>query len=134
MIVLIAFAYIFFYTSFWLSSNWYVTFFVILGWLSIISIISIIVADIILILIKTTDDIPPGWKVLPYLTIPISYTIARVIFYFYPIDFARPASIIILILSTIMVTYLLLKRKTDKFKTKSDIKKLKKKRKSEKDG
>jgi hypothetical protein len=134
LIFLITFAYIFFYISFWLNTNWYVAFFVILGWLSIISIFSIIVANLILILIKTTDDIPSGWKILPYLTIPISYIISRTIFYFYHIEFTRPLSILILILSTIMVTYLLLKRKTDKFKTKRDIKKSKKKKKGEKDG
>jgi hypothetical protein len=134
LIVIISFAYIFFYISFWLNTNWYVAFFVLLGWLSIISIISIIVADVILILIKTTDDIPSGWKILPYLTIPISYIIARFIFFIYQIEFARPLSIFILIVSTILVTYFLLKRKTDKFKTKSDIKKSKKKKKGEKDG
>jgi hypothetical protein len=134
LIVLISFAYIFFYISFWLTTNWYVAFFVLLGWLSIISIVSIFVADVILLLIKTTDYIPSGWKILPYLTIPISYITARSILYFYPTNYTRPLSIFILIISTILVTYFLLKRKTDKFKSKSDIKKLKKKKKGEKDG
>jgi hypothetical protein len=134
LIILFAFAYIFFYVSFWLGTNWYVAFFVILGWLSIISIISILLADLILGLIKTSDEIPGIWKVFPYFTIPTSYIIARIIFFYIPTDFTRPMSILILILSTIMVTYLLIKRKTDKFKTKRDIKKSKKKKKGEKDG
>jgi hypothetical protein len=134
LIILFVFAYFFFYVSFWLNTNWYVAFFVVLGWLSIISIISIILADLILIFIKTLDEIPGRWKVFPYLTIPTSYITARIIFFYFPTDFSRPVSIFILILSTITVTYFLLKRKTDKFKSKSDIKKSKNKRKGEKDG
>ncbi|KYK29773.1 hypothetical protein AYK20_00120 [Thermoplasmatales archaeon SG8-52-1] len=134
LIILFVFAYIFFYISLWLGTNWYVAFFVILGWLSIISLVSIIIADIILVLIKTTDEISGKWKVFPYLTIPTSYLVGRIFFFYIPTDFTRPMSILILILSTITVTYILIKRKTDKFKTKSDIKKLKKKRKGVKDG
>ena len=134
LLVLFAFAYILFYVSFWLGTNWYVAFFVILGWLSIISIVSIIIADVILLLIKTTDEIPGRWKTIPYLTIPTSYMVARVFFFYIPTDYTRPLSILILILSTTTVTYIMIKRKTDKFKTKSDIKKLKNKRKSEKNG
>jgi len=134
LIILFTFAYIFFYVSFWLGTNWYVAFFVILGWLSIISIVSIIIADIILLLIKTTDELPFRWKALPYLTVPTSYMVARIFFFYIPTNFTRPLSILILILATITVTYILIKRKTDKFKTKRDIKKLKKKRKGEKDG
>jgi hypothetical protein len=134
LIILLSLAYIFFYISFWLGQNWYVALFVIFGWVSIISIVAIIIADMLLILIKTSDEIPGRWKALPYVTMPTSYIIARVFFFYIPTDFTRFLSILILILSTITVTYLLLKRKTDKFKTKSDIKKLKKKRKGEKDG
>jgi hypothetical protein len=134
LIILFTLAYILFYVSSWFNINWYVALFVILGWLSIISILSIIIADLILILIKTSDEISGNKKALPYITMPTSYIFARVFFFYIPTDFTRPLSILILILSTITVTYFLTKRKTDKFKTKSDIKKLKKKRKGVKDG
>jgi len=134
LILLFAFAYIFFYVSFFLEQNWYVAFFIILGWLSIISLVSLIIADVILILIKTTDEIPSRWKVFPYITMPASYIIARVFFFYVPTDFTKPVSILLLIVSTITVTYLLLKRKSNKFKTKRDIKRLKKYSKGEKDG
>ncbi len=134
LITLFAFAYFFFYVSFWLGQNWYVAFFIILGWLSIISLVSLIIADMILLLIKTTDEIPGGWKVFSYVTMPVSYIIARVFFFYFPTDFTKTVSILILIISTITVTYLLLKRKSNKFKTKRDIKKLKKNSKGEKDG
>ncbi|UCF50188.1 MAG: hypothetical protein JSU91_01530 [Thermoplasmatales archaeon] len=134
LIILFTIAYIFFYVSFWLEQNWYVSFFIILGWLSIISIVSILIADTILILIRTTDELTGRWKVIPYITIPTSYIFARVFFFYIPTDFTKPVSILILILSTITVTYFLLKRKSNKFKTKQDIKKIKKKKKGGKDG
>jgi len=134
LIILFTIAYIFFYVSFWLEQNWYIAFFVILGWLSIISLLSIFIADMIILLIKTTDDIPGGWKIFTYATLPFSYIITRVIFFYIPTDFTKPVSIMILILSTTIVTYILVKRKSNKFKTKRDIKLLKKKSKGEKNG
>ncbi len=133
LIILFAMAYIFFYISFWLQQIWYVALFTILGWLSIISIVSLVIANMILLLIKTTDEIPGRWKVFPYATMPISYVIARVLFFYIPSDFTKPVSVLILILSTITVTYFLLKRKSNRFKTERDIKLLKKKSKGEKD-
>jgi len=132
-IILFVMAYIFFYISFWLGQNWYVALFAILGWLSIISIVSIVIADMILLLIRTTDEIPGKWKVFPYTIMPVSYVLARILFFYIPTDFTKPASILILILSTIIVTYVLLKRKSNRFKTERDIKQLKKKSKGEKD-
>ena len=133
LIILFAIAYIFFYISFWLGQNWYVALFAVLGWLSIISIASLVIADMILLLIKTTDEIPSKWKVFPYATMPISYVLARVLFFYIPTDYTKPISVLILILSTISVTYLLLKRKSNRFKTERDIKMLKKESKGEKD-
>jgi len=134
IVILFAIAYISFYISFWLEQNWYVAFFVILGWLSIISLVSIILADLLLLLIKNTDEIPSKWKIFPYATIPLSYILVRVFFFYIPTDFTKPISILVLIVSTIMVTYILLKRKSNKYKTKRDMKISKKKSKGEKDG
>jgi hypothetical protein len=133
LIILFTIAYLVFYVSFWLGQNWYVTLFVIFGWLSIVSIVSIIIADMLLLLIKIVDEIPGRWKVFPYATMPISYILARVLFFYIPIDFTNTISILILILSTIIVTYIIFKRKSNRFKTERDIKMLKKKKRGEKD-
>ena len=59
----------------------------------------------------------------------------RLLFYFIPSDLTNSMSLLVTILVTILVTYLLLRRKTNKFKTKRDIKLLKrKKKKGDKDG
>ncbi len=131
LFILFILAYLLFYISFFLNQNFYVAFFSILGWVSIISIVALILTDTIIILIKTSDEIEGFMRFLPYLTLPISYIFARVIFFYFKTEFTNVVSLIIMILSTTIVTLLILKYKTNKFKTKVDIKKYKKKRKGE---
>jgi len=126
IVILFLMAYLFFYISFAFNQIWYVTLFSIFGWLSIISIAALVIADMILLLIKIADELPNGWRLLPYLTIPISYILARVLFFFFPFEFSNSISLLIMICSTVIVVILLLKHKTNKFKTKRDMKKLKK--------
>ena len=126
IIILFLMSYLLFYVSFAFDQNWYVALFSIFGWLSIISIVALVIADILLLLIKITDELPDGWRLLPYLTIPISYVLARSIFFFFPNDFSNGISLLVMICSTVAVVVLLLKRKTNKFKTKVDMKKLEK--------
>ena len=127
-------AYVLSYISLLLKQNWYIALFSILGWLSIIAIISLIVSHMIIILIRLTDEITGLWKFLPYTTIPISYISLRVLFFIYPSSFSKWVSILITIISTIFVVFLLLKYRTNKFKTKVGIKLLMKLGKGEKDG
>ena len=87
---------------------------------------ALIIADMILMLIKIADDLPDGWILLPYLTIPSSYILARTLFFFFPFEFSNSISLLIMICSTVIVVIFLLKHKTNKFKTKVDMKKLEK--------
>jgi len=132
LILMFLAAYIFFYISLFLNQNWYVAIFSIFGWLSIISIMSILFANMIFILIKATDEIPGFLKYIPYITIMFSYILMRLLFFFFWVDFAYSASLFVTILVTFIVTFLLLKSKTNKFKTKDPIKLFKKKNKVEK--
>jgi len=131
LIILFLMSYVFFYISLFLDQNWYVALFSIFGWLSIIAIMSLVIADMILFLIKTTDEIPGRWKILPYVTMPVSYILIRLLFLYFQTDYTNIISLLVMILSTVLVTYFLLKYKTNKFKTKLDIKTLKKKSKGE---
>ena len=124
VIIMFISAYLFFHISVLLNQFWYVNLFSIFGWLSIISIIAIIIADLIIILIKTTDEIPGKSRFLPYITIPSSYIIMRIFFFYIQTDFTNIASISIMIILTILVTFLLLKYKTKKFNTKTGMKPL----------
>jgi len=124
--ILFLMAYLFFYISFSFYQIWYAALFSIFGWLSIISIAALVIADMILLLIKIADELPNGWRLLPYLTIPVSYILARVLFFFFQSEFSNSISLLIMICSTVIVVILLLKHKTNKFKTKVDMKKLEK--------
>jgi hypothetical protein len=88
----------------------------------------------IIILIRLTDEIPGLWKFLPYITIPVSYLSMRTLFFIYPSSFSKWVSILVTIISTVLVVLLLLKYRTNKFKTKVGIKSLMKLGKGEKDG
>ena len=127
LIILFLIAYIIFYLSIFFNQNWYVTFFTILGWLSIISIISIIIANLLLYLIKTTDKIPGFWKLIPFIILPVSYLLLRLLFFYFPMNSSNTVSLLVMILSTVILTYVLLYTKTNKFKFKLGIKSLKKK-------
>ena len=133
LIILFLIAYIVFYLSIFFNQNWYVTFFTILGWLSIISIISIIITNLLLYLIKTTDKIPVFWKLIPFIILPVSYILLRLLFFYFPMDYSNTISLLVMIFSTVIITYVLLYTKTNKFKFKFGIKLLKKKIKDDAD-
>ena len=114
IILLFLLAYVLFYVSLLLKQSWYSNLFSIFGWLSIISIVSLIVAHLITLHIKITDEIPKYWKMLPYLTIPISYAVMRLIFYFFLVPYTTTISLLTTVFLTIIVTVLLLKYKTNK--------------------
>ena len=124
IILLFLLAYVIFYVSLLLSQSWYSNLFSIFGWLSIISIVSLIVAHLLTLLIKIADNIPKYWKMLLYLTIPISYVVIRLIFYFFPSSYTTTISLLFTIFLTVIVTILLLKFKTNKFKSKTEMKKV----------
>jgi len=114
LVLLFLLAYVIYYISFLLQMNWYIALFSIFGWLSIIAIIALLVAHSIILLIRTTDTIPRYWKLLPYITIPISYILIRLIFFYFPVENFRSISLLVMIISTIIVTLLLLKYKTNR--------------------
>lgn len=124
IILLFLIAYLFFYVSLLFQQNWYVALFSIFGWLSIIAIVSLLIAHMIILLIKTTDRMATYWKFLLYLTIPISYIVIRIVFFFFPVDFSKSVSLLIMVLSTIVVLLLMLRYKTNKFKTIAKMKQL----------
>lgn len=130
IVLLFSVTYLFYYISFLLGQSWYISFFSFLGWLSIISIIALFITHMIVYLIKTTDEIKGRIKYLPYIILPLSYILARIFFYYIKANFDLSTSLFIMILSTMIVLYFSKRRKkekkTQKFKTKIDIKSLEK--------
>jgi len=125
--ILILISYIFFYISLFFKENWYVAFFSILAWLSIISIIAILIANLIIYLIRITDEMPSFWRYVTFFTMPFAYIFSRTVFYFFQNSSSNFLSLFITVLSTITVIFLALRYKTNKFKSKRTIKLFKKK-------
>ncbi len=118
-------SYSFFYLSLLLDKGFYATMFSVFGWLSIISIVALFLSYLIILFIFAIDQIEGRKKIIPYITIPISYILARILFIYLQTEMDKSMSLMIMILLTILVIYLLKKPKGDKFKTKRKIKRLK---------
>ena len=127
VVLLFLISYVFFYISFYLNQDWFVALFSIFGWVSIISIMALIIGNSILLLIKETDKIKGRKKLILFFVMPFSYVLMRFLFFYFPIAYINSISLITMILATAIVTYLLIRPKTNKLKTKRDIKKPKKK-------
>jgi hypothetical protein len=129
VLILFLASYLFFYISFYLNQGFYSILFSIFGWLSIISIVSLILSHLVIFFIYNLDKINGKKKILPYLTILTSYLLMRVFFYYIKSDFDLSLSLFVMFLSTILITYLCIDSKDDKFKTLRKIKRRKTKRK-----
>jgi len=114
-------SYIFFYISILLNNNLYISIFSILGWLSIISIISLIITHLVILLIYFTDKINGLKKYIPIISIPVSYIFIRIVFFYLPIPYLYSISLLFTIIITTLMIILLSKNKTNKFKTKIDM-------------
>ena len=133
ILILFLIAYDFFYVSLILGQNWYTLLFSVFGFLSIISIIAIIIALMIISLIRATDKIEGKKKYIPYIFLPLSYSLMRVLFYYFPNPYQLGISTISMVIITFLVTMLILEG-GDKFKTLMKIKWRKKKTEEKKDG
>jgi len=129
LLILFSFSYLIFYISLFLNQNWYVFLFSFFGWLSIVSIISILFANLVLLLIKTTDKISGVKKIIPYVMIPLVYSLMRLLFYYFPASFSNSVSLLVTVILTFVVTLLLFSSDTNKFKSKIRIKFFKRKKK-----
>ena len=128
LLILGSIAYLVFYISLYLNTSIYVAIFAVLGWISIISIISLFISHLIIFFIKILDEIPGIWKYAPIIVLFSSYIIARALFFYFSIhDYVYSTSLFIMLFSTFIVTFLLYRAKSDRFKTIREMKLLKKK-------
>jgi len=129
LVLFILFCYSLFYISLLLNQIFYTTLFLVFGWLSIISIVALFISQLIILFILAVDQIKGRKKIIPYVTIPLSYILSRILFFYLNID--KSMSLITMMVFTIIVIYLILKPKGDRFKTKKKIKRSKDKSKGE---
>ncbi len=122
IVSIFVFIYAFFYITVFLNINWYNLFFSFLGWLSIIATIALVLAHLIIIFIQVTDDFKEIWHYVPFLSLPVSYILFRVLFYFVRIPNDLGFSLLFMCLTTVVIILLLYRFKTNKFKTKAKMK------------
>jgi hypothetical protein len=126
-------SYVLFYISVLINRNFYIAFFSILGWLSIISIISLVITHLILIFINFSDKLEYYYKISIYISLPLLYILFRIIFYYFPINISNGLSLIFTILIVALLIYYLLKKKENTFKKQFNISYLSKLGKGSKD-
>jgi len=118
ILVFILGLYVFYVLSLFLNPVVYIGLFVLFGWMSVTAILAILLTFPLLLLIRATDEISVGWKMVPFLTVAVSYVAARVIFIYYPVKNPGQMSLLVMVLSTVVVTIYLIKyKKTNRFKT-----------------
>jgi hypothetical protein len=122
ILVFFAIVYGLFFLSLALKSNFYIAVFSVLGLLSVIGVIALLLSFLFLALVWAADKIASGWRLVPFLTIPISYGAARVLFFYVPRDNILGWSLLAMLLTTVLVTILLIRYKTNKFKTAGPMK------------
>jgi len=117
ILVFFVVVYVLFFLSLALKSNFYIVVFSVLGLLSVIGIIALFLAFLLLALVWATDKIAAGWRLIPFFTLLISYGATRVLFFYVPRDNILGWSLLVMIIATMVVILLLIKYKTNRFKT-----------------
>jgi hypothetical protein len=114
--------YLIFYVSLAFHENWFLTLFSVLGWLAVLGIIALVLGFLLLSLLWASDHIAAGWRALPFLALPIAYGSSRTAFAFFKVNDILGLSLLLMVVSTVAVTLVLIKYKTNRFKTRGKMK------------
>jgi hypothetical protein len=123
ILVILGIIYMFYLASLFLNPVAYLGVCIVLGWMSLTAIIALLLTYVLIGLIKATDMILPVWKMIPPVSLIVSYVVSRVMFLYYPIDNVESLSLLVMVAITVVVTIVLIKYKpTNRFKTKKKMK------------
>jgi len=115
--------YVFYLPSLFLNPQLYLAVFSVLGLISLTAVIALLLTYLIIILIRATDEIRAYWKTVPFVTLIVSYVLARVSFIYYPMKQVETISLLVMMVSTLIITILLIKyKRTNRFKTATKMK------------
>ncbi|HUT00522.1 MAG TPA: hypothetical protein VMY59_09415 [Candidatus Thermoplasmatota archaeon] len=115
--------YVFYLLSLFLNPQLYLAVFSVLGLISLTAVIALLLTYLIIILIRATDEIRAYWKTVPFVTLIVSYVLARVSFIYYPMKQVETISLLVMMVSTLIITILLIKyKRTNRFKTATKMK------------
>jgi len=123
IVVIILFLFVFYVLSLFFNPVAYLGLFTIFGWMSLTAIIAILLTFPVLLMIRATDEIQSHWKLIPFVTLIVSYVVARVFFIYFPTKEVERVSLLVMLLSTILITIVLIKyKRTNRFKTATKMK------------
>jgi hypothetical protein len=123
ILALIVIVYVFYLLTLFLNPQVYVGVFIVFGWMSLTAILALLLTYLVILLIRATDKIRPLWKMLPYVSLIVSYILARIFFLYYPRDNVETLSLLIMVVTTVVITILLIKyKRTNRFKTTTKMK------------
>ncbi|HWR63867.1 MAG TPA: hypothetical protein VN365_05640 [Candidatus Thermoplasmatota archaeon] len=123
ILVIVLCLYLFYVLSLFLNPVVYVGLFTIFGWMSLTAIIAILLTFPLMLLIRATDEIQPRWKIIPFLTVVVSYALIRAFFIYFPTKQVERVSLLVMLLSTVLITIFLIKyKRTNRFKTATKMK------------
>jgi len=123
ILVILLLLYVFYMSSLFLNPAVYIGLFTIFGWMSLTAIIAILLTFPVLLLIRATDEIRPHWKIIPFLTVVVSYVLIRVFFIYFPTKQVERVSLLVMLLSMVLITIFLIKyKRTNRFKTATKMK------------
>jgi hypothetical protein len=124
LVPIIIILYIFYYLTVFFNVNWYTLFFSFLGWLSIIAIVALLLAHLIIQFIRSSDEFPGILRYIPFISLPVSYVLFRILFFYISIPNHLGISLFLMCITTVVIIILLYRYKTNKFKTKAKMKAL----------
>jgi len=118
--------YILFYILYFLKLPYYVLIFSFFGWLSLISIVSLLIASLFVFLIMVSDRLPSFKKYLPLIVFVLSYISLRVTFTFIRTDMDLAITNIVSSSLTFVSSTIALKMELDRQKLREGLQSLKK--------
>ncbi len=108
--------------SFLTQAPWFLEVVTVFAWIALIAILTLVVTFVLLIFLRTLDEIQARWRFLPFLSMLVSYLGFRALFYLIPVENAEGASLFGMLGVTLIATIYLLRFKTNTFKASTAMK------------
>jgi hypothetical protein len=120
--VFVALVYAIATVSFLLQNAWFLSLVTVFAWIALLAILALVLTFVLLIFLRTLDEIQARWRYMPFLAMVVSYVGFRVLFFVVPLVNAEGASLFGMLGVTLLVTILLLRFKTNTFKASTAMK------------
>jgi hypothetical protein len=111
LVGIVVVVFVFATVSYLFEAMWFLNGIVVVSWIALIAILMLILTFVLLVFVRTLDEIKPRFRYLPFLSMIVSYVGFRVLFYVVPIENAQGASLFGMLGVTLAVTIVLLKWK-----------------------